>query len=642
MAKSRMADHVGRVLGDRYRLLAPIGTGASAEVFVAEDVTLRRQVAVKILHAALAEDESFLRRFRAEAQQAAALNHPNIMRVFDWGESDDGPYLVLEYLDGGSLRDVLDSGPLLSASQALLVGLEAARALDYAHRRRLVHRDIKPANLLFDDEGRLCIADFGLARALAEAAWTEPAGAILGTARYASPEQAQGQSVDGKADVYALALVLVEAVTGEVPFSADTTIATLMARVGAELETPAEMGALGPVLQKAAAPDPEQRLDARRLATALDKVAAELPAPAPLQLVTKARATYAAAALAAGAGADDQPTVAIDLRDSDLTELGARRGLYDGEDEAADGPGEAGLLPAAVRRRRRWPLIAAVIAFLLVLGAGTAYVVNRAQVPSHPVPALRGRTVAQARVALRDEDFRVKVSGQRFDEELVAGAIIDQNPSSLATLREGSTVNVVVSKGPAPRAVPVLVDLDQAAAEKALADAGFVAKVVTQINEEKPKGTVVDWSPKGATLPKGSDVTVIISDGPAPIEVPDLGGKSYDDAKAVLTAKGLEVAQLEKFDSDVEKGLVISTTPGTGAKVPKGETVTIVVSKGPDIVDVPDVTGKTVAEATAILKAAGLGVSGTGGKPNGDRVIFTDPQAGTKAKRGTGVFLYVR
>ena len=166
-----MADQVGRVLGDRYRLLASIGTGASANVFVADDVTLHRRVAVKVLHPALAADQAFLRRFRAEARQAAALNHNNIMRVFDWGESGDGPYLVLEYLEGGSLRDVMDSGALLTPSQALLVGLETARALDYAHRRRdLVHRDIKPANLLFDDEGRLCIADFGLARALAGAA----------------------------------------------------------------------------------------------------------------------------------------------------------------------------------------------------------------------------------------------------------------------------------------------------------------------------------------------------------------------------------------------------------------------------------------------------------------------------------------
>jgi eukaryotic-like serine/threonine-protein kinase len=277
-----MADHVGRVLGGRYRLLTPIGTGASAQVFLAEDTTLRRQVAVKVLHPALAEDESFLRRFRAEAQQAAALNHPHVMRVFDWGESEDGPFLVLEHLAGGSLRDMLDAGHRLSPSQALLVGLEAARALDYAHRRDLVHRDVKPANLVFDEEGRLCIADFGLARALAEAAWTEPAGAILGTARYASPEQAQGLSVDGRADVYSLALVLVEAVTGKVPFTADTTIATLMARVNNQMVAPEEVGPLGPVLEEATRPDPAERLGARGLVAGLEAAARELPAPEPL------------------------------------------------------------------------------------------------------------------------------------------------------------------------------------------------------------------------------------------------------------------------------------------------------------------------------------------------------------------------
>ena len=244
-----MADQLGRVLGGRYRLLAPIGTGASAHVFLAEDVSLRRRVAVKVLHAALAHDEAFLRRFRAEAQAAAALSHPNIMAVFDWGEDDDGPYLVLEHLSGGSLRSLLDEGHRLSPSQALAVGLQTARGLDYAHRRGFVHRDIKPANLLFDDEGRLCIADFGLARALAEAAWTEPAGAVVGSARYASPEQARGASLDGKSDVYSLALVLVEAVTGAVPFAADTTIATLMARVDAPLVAPPELGALGPVVE---------------------------------------------------------------------------------------------------------------------------------------------------------------------------------------------------------------------------------------------------------------------------------------------------------------------------------------------------------------------------------------------------------
>ena len=197
----RLADRVGRVLGGRFRLVSPIGSGASAHVFLAHDVVLGRRVAVKVLHPALAGDVPFLRRFRAEAQAAATLNHPHITQIFDWGEDDDGPYLVLEYLGGGSLRDMLDAGHRLSPAQAAAVGAQAADALDYAHRRGLVHRDVKPANFLFEEEGRLRIADFGLARALSEAAWTEPIGAMLGTARYASPEQVEGRRVDGRAAV---------------------------------------------------------------------------------------------------------------------------------------------------------------------------------------------------------------------------------------------------------------------------------------------------------------------------------------------------------------------------------------------------------------------------------------------------------
>ena len=188
-----ISDSIGRVLGRRYRLVSALGTGASAHVFLAEDVSLQRRVAVKVLQPALAKDEAFLKRFRAEARSVASLNHPHVLRVFDWGEDADGPYLVLEYLQGGSLRDVLDRGFRLSHAQAARLGAEAAQGLAYAHARGLVHRDVKPANLLFDEEGRVRVADFGVARALAEAAWTEPAGAVVGTARYASPEQAAGQ-----------------------------------------------------------------------------------------------------------------------------------------------------------------------------------------------------------------------------------------------------------------------------------------------------------------------------------------------------------------------------------------------------------------------------------------------------------------
>ena len=212
-----LTDSIGRVLGDRYRLVTAVGTGASAHVYLADDVSLHRQVAIKVLHPALAGDQAFLKRFRAEARAVAALNHPNVLRVYDWGEEGGEPYLVLEYLAGGSLRQIYDTGVLLTPEQAVRVGIEACAGLDYAHRRGLIHRDIKPANLLFDADGRLRIADFGLARALAEAAWTEPDGAILGTARYAAPEQVEGWVLDGKADVYGLALVLYEGVTGRVP-----------------------------------------------------------------------------------------------------------------------------------------------------------------------------------------------------------------------------------------------------------------------------------------------------------------------------------------------------------------------------------------------------------------------------------------
>src|SRR5918999_1275498 len=211
-----MTEQLGRVLGGRYRLIAPIGSCASAQVFLADDVKLRRRVALKVLHPALADDQAFLRRFRAEARAAAALSHPNLMAVYDWTDEGD-PYLVLEYLGGGSLRALLDRGRRLSVAQAVVVGLEAARALDYAHSKGFVHRDIKPANLLFGDEGRLRIADFGLARALSEATWTEPGDGLVGTARYAAPEQASNPRVDGKADVYALGMVLIEAVSGAAP-----------------------------------------------------------------------------------------------------------------------------------------------------------------------------------------------------------------------------------------------------------------------------------------------------------------------------------------------------------------------------------------------------------------------------------------
>jgi eukaryotic-like serine/threonine-protein kinase len=618
VATSRIADSIGRVLGGRYRLLAPIGTGASAHVYLAEDAVLRRRIAVKVLHAALADDESFLRRFRAEAQNAAALHHPGIMAVHDWGEDEDGPYLVLEHLAGGSLRDLLDRGHRLSLSQALLVGLEAARALEHAHRRGFVHRDIKPANLLFDDEGRLAIADFGLARALAEAAWTEPSGAMLGTARYASPEQARGGSLDGKADVYSLAIVMIEAVTGRVPFAADTTLATLMARIDRPLEVPAALGPLVPVLERAGHPDPAQRLDAHGFARALDKAATSLPRPEPLPL------------------GDDAPT--IDLRaasvlaDDEITQLGTA--------PVPPAPSPPAPVPPTASAKRRWlrAVVAVLLALAVLLGGG--YAVAQSRIPSHDVPVLRGKTVAEARRLVADDELKVRVSREVFDEVAPVGTIVDQDPSS-GELKEGRSIAVQVSKGPEPRAVPDLAGLDQASAERVLRDRGFTAAFQTTFSNEVAKGTVLDWAPRQGRQPKGSTVTVTLSGGPEPKPVPSFLDRLYDEYRGLLEGLGLVPKRVEAFSDTVEKGKVIETRPAAGSGAQPGSEVTVVVSKGPETVQVPSVSGMTVTEAEERLNAVGLRVGQVKGSPS-RLVVSSEPRAGTEVKKNSSVTLVTR
>ncbi|MEZ5412580.1 MAG: protein kinase [Acidimicrobiales bacterium] len=276
---------VGRVLGGRYRLVALIGSGSSARVYLADDVSLGRRVAVKALRAGLTGDYRFLRRFRAEAKAAAQLGHPNILAVYDWGEDAAAAYLVTEVLLGGSLRNMIDASPQLSSSQGLLVALQVAQALSYAHELGWVHRDIKPANLMFGKDGRLRIADFGIARALAEATWTEPEGVLVGTARYAAPEQATARSVDGKADVYSLALTVVEAVTGRVPLLGETALATMMLRQDRDLAGLEDLGALGEVLMEAGRADPAARPTATELIDRLLRAARNLPRPGRLPLV---------------------------------------------------------------------------------------------------------------------------------------------------------------------------------------------------------------------------------------------------------------------------------------------------------------------------------------------------------------------
>ena len=638
----RVADLVGRALGGRYHLMLALGSGASAAVYLAEDRVLGRNVAVKVLHPGLAADESFLRRFQSEARTAAALHHPHIVQVYDWGQDEDAVYVVLEHLAGGSLRQVLDRSGPLTVAQAAEVGRQAARGLAHAHARGLVHRDIKPANLLFDEEGRLAIADFGLARAMADATWTEPEGVILGTARYASPEQAVGHGTSAATDVYSLALVLAEATSGTVPFSADTTVATLMARQGKRLVPPQQAGPLGPVLVIAAAPEATDRPGAAELADSLDGVLERVGPPARIDLpgtvppdTTEIGAPpvlydQGEAPTRIGAAWDEAQTGVIQWSPASTVAPPVAA------PQAAPAPGDAA---ARARRQRILRTVNLLIVGAVIgLGVWLALGVFKLATPSRAVPDERGKTVAVAQAALTAQKFQVRVGQARFDENIASGQVAAEDPPSGVSIKQGSIVELYPSKGPAPRGVPDLSGTSQADASSRLQQAGFAVKVVQQNSETAPVGQVMSWSPQGVQA-KGTTVTLTVSSGPAPRTIPQLAGDTYDQAAAALSQLGLSATQNQVYDNTYPAGQVTSTSPAAGASAAKGSTVSVNVSKGPQYVNVPNVSGMTIDHATQVLQQVGLLVGNIYG-PSNSRVFVTDPPAGSHVATGTSVDLY--
>jgi serine/threonine-protein kinase len=629
-----MTEQLGRVLGGRYRLIAPIGTGASAQVFLADDVKLRRRVALKVLHPALSDDQAFLRRFRAEARAAAALSHPNLMAVYDW--SDEGnPYLVLEYLGGGSLRALLDRGRRLTVAQAVVVGLEAARALDYAHSKGFVHRDIKPANLLFGDEGRLRIADFGLARALSEATWTEPGDGLVGTARYAAPEQASGARVDGKADVYALGLVIIEAVTGVVPLTADTALSTLLRRIDNAVPIPDAMGPLVPVLAQVGRADPSERIGADELGRSLLAVARRLDRPEPLprpgaiEVSALRELEEVDLTLLPEPVAQEEPPQVLDDAPP----------MVDGADGAEIGSGS---------RRGGWRrrLVGVLVALALLAGGAAAWAATRPD--TAPVPDLSGRRATRVDDLLgrvmADEDITWKLDEQReFSRSVPEGRVISQDPEAGDRLADGSTLHYVVSRGKPIVNVPDVSGMTQADAERALTERGLKVGARTPAYDETvPKDYVifprVDAEDRPATARDGSEVELVISQGPEPRPVPSVRGVSAENAVARLVQASFQVVT-SRQKSDVPAGQAIDTRPGAGARVDRGGTVTLIVSDGPELATVPDPTGLTLQQFQDALRAAGFNVA-TNGPPGASIPVRSDPPTGASVPKGTTITVF--
>jgi len=735
---------VGRVLAGRYRLVAPIGVGASAQVYLADDVRLRRRVAVKVLHPALAGDPTFLRRFQAEAQSAAAMNHPNIVAVYDWGRDsgnggvDDGPeavpFLVTEYLDGGSLRGMLDGGDRLDGdagergprpltlSQTLLVGLQVCRGLHYAHSRGFVHRDIKPANLLFGDDNRLRIADFGLARALAEASWTEPEGVVLGTARYVSPEQAEGLPCDTRSDLYSLALVLVECVTGTVPHTGDTALATLAARAGRSVEAdPAVFGPLAPLIEAAGRADPAERCTAAQLGSGLMGAAQQLTAPEPLPFVPVrayvppvepgdgTQVAGPAAGPVLGGTPDPGPSVpgrstgepdlaagaASGRVDVDLTTVAAgdprtpssaARPVF--ADAGAPSPAGAAGTPGGAdttgtagttgtedagtgrgrrgrtgRKGRRLPrvrtmlvssLVVAAVAVLGLLGARLAgfgplsgsLSDSLFGPPRHPVGDYVGLELDTVETELDASGFGwiVEVTDDRRDG-VPAGTILAQDPAVGTRLVEGGVLRLVRSLGNTLVRVPDVAgrSFDEPEVRQAFSDVSVLIDRVDRPDETVAAGRIVSVERAGAEIEKFSRVQVVVSSGPPLRTLKDhSSGKSTPDAvKAELTAAGLVVVVVTEASEKVDKDKVIRTEPGAGTQVAKGSTVTVVVSSGPPLLTVPDVYGRRGRDAEDYLVSLGWRVTGIDG-PSGGVVIGTDPDAGQQRPKGSPIRIITR
>jgi serine/threonine protein kinase/beta-lactam-binding protein with PASTA domain len=598
----RLSSETGRVLGGRYRLVAPVGVGTSSRVFLAVDTQLRRRVAVKLLHEALAEDEAFLRRFRAEARAASALSHPNILAVFDWGEDrTDGivvPYLVTEYLGGGSLRNVLDRGEPLTPSQTLVVGLDAARALAHAHQRGLVHRDVKPANLLFDEDGRLRLADFGLARALAEASWTEPSGIAVGTARYASPEQALGRRLDGRSDVYSLALVLVECVTGTVPFSGDTTAATLALRTQGDLELGPELGGLRSVLERAGRLDPDERPEAAEFEIGLMAAAEELERPEPLPLVPTLGDGEQTSELHLVAGLGG-----VSLLDPDT----GIEAWAPSDPQVLDTPPPRVVDPAEPVLTTQ-PLDP-----------------DRQVTPTHDDPVVAASDVQPSadqptdvqRTDGEPTDPALPVPGERDDAEEPRSPItVAEEHDLLAGSRPtsfGPVDPLVGTAAPAPaptgrarRRAERAERSATKAADKAARKAAVAATSATPRTRRRrrPIAVVLVLAlVAGAAAGWWFFIRVPVHD------VPSFVGEDVAAATADAEDLGWTVddSTEDRRDGTVP-GEVLAQEPAVGEPLAEGEVVRLTVSLGPTLTALPDVAGRTEAEAAAALSDAGFAV----------------------------------
>jgi serine/threonine-protein kinase len=606
---------VGEVLDDRYRIDARIARGGMATVYSGFDTRLDRAVAVKVMHASLAEDDAFVERFRREAKSAARLSHPSVVAIYDQGEDNGRVYLVMEHVTGSTLRALLNAHDRIPVAQALDITDGVLTALAAAHAAGLVHRDVKPENVLVLPDGSVKVADFGLARAIEATHHTVADGSLIGTVAYLAPEQVATGAADPRTDLYALGIVLFEMLTGQVPFDGETPIAVAYRHVNEDVPDPSTVSADVPrvaanVVRAATRREPEERYpDAETM----------------LSAVRRARAAL---------GNTDTNLIKLDEAPTLITPL---PGKPPKAGKPPKPPKEK--RPKRPRRRRVLVFLAVAIAVLLVAGGAGWYLATGRYAEA---PTLLGLSPAAASAAVEDAGLKIQTGTSRFSDSVAAGLVAAQDPEAGSRLKRGAVVVVYLSRGIRTVVMPDVVGKPVKDARAALAARDLVVGTVTRrYDDAVPKDAVISASqPKGKTLPHGSTVTLVVSDGPAPVSVPHVTGRAVDDATRILNGAGLKAAVTREFSDSVPKDQVIAQAPADGASVPRGSTVTLRVSKGPETVRVPDVRGERIARATSELEALGLKVvvqHVKGGR--GEVVLDQDPAPGSTVKVGTTVTL---
>ena len=653
-----MAEPMAHRLAGRYEVRSLIGRGGMAEVHLGFDTRLSRVVAIKMLRRDLALDSIFQARFRREAQSAASLNHPNIVAVYDTGEeiiedttgrSIAVPYIVMEYVEGHTVKDLISDGTAVPINEAIEIVSGVLSALQYSHANHLVHRDIKPGNIMLTPEGKVKVMDFGIARALTDSQATmTQTNAVVGTAQYLSPEQARGETVDERSDLYSTGVVLFELLTGRPPFKGDSAVAVAYQHVEQIPPTPSSIlsdipDSLDRVVLKALAKNRDDRYrSAAEMLSDLQRVARGMDVGAPpadswaTEVLPSAGLVGARAAVPAATSTVSAPAAGVSSTSTSLP--------------AVSSDGDAASKAAAARKRRTAIIMTLVVIALLLIG-GSVWALSRSAATPEAVsvPNVVGLSQADAKSQIEAAGLEWELNPEKVASDTVdKDAVASTDPAGGAQAEKGSTVRVTISSGPDSVTLPDnLVGMSPDEARQAVEALGLKWEVNSSkvASDTVAEGKVAQTNPSpGSKVKAGQTITAYLSSGSDQVEVPDLVGMSQDQARSALKAVGLELGNVTTVDSDKDKDRIVSQDPETGSKVKKGTTIAVSISTGKAAqVEIPTVVGISREDAEAQLKALGLTVTVeevSGSQPSG-QVTAVEPGEGSKVDKNSTVKLKV-